>query len=344
VTISRGRLYTIGNEDNVDTVYCLDAATGKQIWTHRYPSPLDDRFFSGGPTSTPTVDGETVFALGRQGDLFSFDASTGEVQWTRNITNDIGAPIPGWGFGGSPVIHEHLLLLNAGEGGLALNKATGQVAWRSADREAAYTTPLVIGGNGPTLVLASRRFFMGIDVNTGKEQWRHRWLTQFGCNAADPIAQGDHVFLSSGYGRGSALLNIAGPTPLVVWKSKDMQNQLHSSVLLDGYLYGFDGAAGSPARLMCLEYMTGNVQWTDEWPGVGSLMAADGKLIILSEQGELVIATASAQAFLPLARAPILTGTCWTVPVLSHGRIYCRNASGDLACVDVRLLQREGTP
>ena len=115
-----------------------------------------------------------------------------------------------------------------------------------------------------------------------------------------------------------------------------MQNQLHSSVLIDGSLYGFDGAAGIPARLTCMEYLTGKIRWTDQWPGVGSLSAADGKLIILSEQGELVIATASATAFLPVARAQILTGKCWTVPVLSDGRIYCRNAAGDVACVDVR--------
>jgi outer membrane protein assembly factor BamB len=337
VSVSKDRLYTIGNEENTDTVYCLDTSTGKHIWKHSYACPLDDRFFEGGPTSTPTIDGENLFTLSRQGDLFCLNATTGMIQWARNIVKQDGMPVPGWGFGASPLVHEQLLVLNAGEGGIALEKSSGKLVWKSDSREAGYATPLPVRSSDATiLIFASRRFYMGVDVGTGEKLWRHRWLTQFGCNAADPIAQGRHVFISSGYGRGSALLNIEGDKPTVVWKSKEMQNQLHSSVLIDGSLYGFDGAAGIPARLTCMEYLTGKIQWTDQWPGVGSLSAADGKLIILSEQGELVIATASATAFLPVARAQILTGKCWTVPVLSDGRIYCRNAAGDVACVDVR--------
>ena len=101
VSVSKGRLYTVGNEDNTETVYCLDASTGKQIWKHSYTCPLDDRFFEGGPTSTPTIDGENLFTLSRQGDLFCLNATTGMIQWARNIVKQDGMPVPGWGFGAS---------------------------------------------------------------------------------------------------------------------------------------------------------------------------------------------------------------------------------------------------
>jgi outer membrane protein assembly factor BamB len=104
-------------------------------------------------------------------------------------------------------------------------------------------------------------------------------------------------------------------------------------VLIDGALYGFDGDRNSD--LKCIDFKTGAVKWSEKGLGKGALMAADGKLIIISEKGELVIAAADPTAFKALARWQVLGGKCWTMPVLSNGRIYCRNAAGDLVCVDV---------
>ena len=115
-----------------------------------------------------------------------------------------------------------------------------------------------------------------------------------------------------------------------------MRNQFNSCVLLDGFLYGFDGNAGPKADLKCLEFKTGRMKWSEEKLGAGALMAADGKLIILSDKGELIIAAASAAAFKPIARAQVTGGKNWTTPVLSNSKIYCRNAKGDLVCLDVK--------
>jgi len=336
VTVSGGRLYTMGNEDNTDTVYCLDAATGKQLWTHSYRCALDAKLFEGGPTSTPTVDGDGVYTLSRQGDLFCFDAATGKIRWSKNVAEEAGVRVPGWGFASSPLVQGDLLVLNVGEAGTAIEKRTGKLVWTSADRDAGYNTPVPVRrGDKLILILASGKFYHAVELATGKELWRHRWLVRFGCNAADPIVSGDRVFISSGYNRGAALLNIDEPT--VVWENKDMQNQLNSSVLIDGHLYGVDGNThGSAASLKCMELASGKVRWAHKWKGMGSLMAAGGKLIVLSEQGELIIAKASPKAFEPSARAKVLIGKCWTVPVLAQGRIYCRNADGNLVCVDVR--------
>ena len=104
VSISDGRLYTIGNEDNVDTVYCLDCTTGDEIWTHSYTSPTDPNEFEGGPTSTPTVAGSDVYTIGRRGDLFCFDKVSGEVRWSINVADEAQVRIPAWGFAGSPLL------------------------------------------------------------------------------------------------------------------------------------------------------------------------------------------------------------------------------------------------
>jgi outer membrane protein assembly factor BamB len=121
----------------------------------------------------------------------------------------------------------------------------------------------------------------------------------------------------------------------VVWQNKQMRNQMNPSVLLNGSLFGIDGDAGSKATLKCMDFKSGAVKWTEAGIGSGAVTAADGKLIVLSERGELIIAPASAERFKPVARAQVLGGKCWTVPVLANARIYCRNAAGDLVCVDV---------
>ncbi len=336
VTVSRGRVFTMGNSENTDTVYCLDAETGKIRWSHAYPCALEDKFFEGGPTSTPTVDGSRVFSLSREGHLFCLEVETGKVVWSANMFEDAKVRIPGWGFSCSPLVRGELLLLNVGEAGTAVNKKTGKVVWTSADKDAGYATPVpYVRAGKEAILIGSGRFYIAVDAASGKELWRHRWLTRFGANAADPIISGPFAFLSSGYNRGSALLRIDGNEPVVVWTTKEMQNQMNSSVLVGRHLYGVDGGTKTESSLKCLEFKSGKVLWSQPGFGVGSLTVAEEKLIILGEDGKLVIANASPAKFSQVSKLQVLSGKCWTVPVLSNGKIYCRNADGDVACVDV---------
>lgn len=336
MVVSNNRLYTIGNTDDQDSIFCLDAMTGGVLWTHSYACPLDDRFFEGGPTSTPTVDGNSLFVLSRTGDIMSLQADTGVVQWSKNLPNELSVEVPGWGFAGSPVIFGDQLILSVGQSGTSLDKATGEVQWHS-EGEAGYMTPyLMRNDQGSLIVIASGKFFHGVNLKTGEVIWRHRWLTTFGCNASDPIEDKGRLFISSGYNRGSALLDLTGEKPVAIWETKDFQNQWSSSILLDGFLYGVDGNDTAERSLKCIELETGSVRWSFVGLGSASLFAAGKKLIVLSDQGELVVAGASPDGFQPTARAQILTGKCWTVPVLANGLIYCRNASGEIVCADVR--------
>jgi len=337
VSIADGRLYTLGNEENTDTVVCLSTETGDELWKHSYTSPTDPNEFEGGPTSTPTVDGDLVFTLSRTGELFAFDRLSGDIHWHQNIANEAEVRIPAWGFSGSPLVQGELLIVNIGDAGVGLKKQTGELVWKSADRDSGYSSLVPLSsGDRDSLVFASARSYVCVDSSTGQEHWRQRWLTTFGCNAADPIVGDGHVFLSSGYNRGSALLRLSDSEPEIVWKHKEFQNQLVTSLLIDGFLYGASGDVAVGAELVCLEMLSGEVRWREDSIRVGALSAAVDRLIVLSDSGELVIVKASPEGFQPLARHQVLHGKCWTAPVLSNGRIYCRDASGMLVCLDVR--------
>jgi len=335
IVVGQGRAYTLGNKEERDTVYCFDAANGELLWKHTYDEPLDPHYYEGGTTGTPTVDGDAVYTISRKGRLFSFGAAKGQVRWTKNIAKEFQLTVPEWGFAGSPYITGNLLLLNAGTHGLALNKGTGDLVWSTGKDACGYSTPVPFATrNQQAVAVFGSNTLAAVVLENGKVLWTFPWKTQYDINAADPIVFGDKIFVSSGYRTGGALLKLDGE-PSVLWKSQDMHNQLNTCVLIDGYLYGPSGQSGYTGDLRCVDANTGEVKWKETSAGLGALMAADGKLIVLGEKGELIVAQATPDRFNALARAQVLGGKCWTTPVLSNGRIYCRNAQGNLVCVDV---------
>ena len=338
-TVSNGQVFTMGNADNTDTVFALEAATGKTLWKHSYSSDLGDKYFEGGTTGTPTVSGDRVYTLSRWGDVFCFERISGQVVWTRNVQRDTGARLPSWGFAGSPLVLGTRVFLNVGEAGLALEKSTGKTVWQSSTGEAGYTTPLPWSyGTGTQVLIGSGRGYVGVDVITGKELWRIKWLTQYGVNAADPVIAEGRLFLSSGYGKGSVLIQPGtGAEPEITWKSKVLRTQMNAAVHLMGYLYGVDGDTTDKPVLKCVELASGTEKWANPDLGCRAMMMAGGRMILMGEKGELSIAPASPDGFKPTARAQVLGGKCWTVPVLANGLLYCRNSRGDVACLDLRL-------
>ena len=337
-TVADGRVYTTGHADGKDTVFCIDAVSGKQIWQHAYAADLGDKYYEGGTSATPTIEDGKAYHLSRWGDLFCFDAATGKVLWQKNIQKETGADIPDWGYAGSPLVSGELLIVNVGKSGTAVEKATGKTVWTSDTASSGYCTPYPITVNGKAqVVLSSGRAYKGIDPTSGSVLWEHTWSTSYGVNAADPILDGTKLFISSGYNKGCALLDLASAEPKEVWRSRVMRNQFNSCVLIDGHLYGSDGDYDKPNSFKCIDFATGTEKWSDAGVGFCSLMATvDGKLIIVSAKGELIIAKANPAKFEPLSRTPVLKGRCWSAPVLANGRIYVRNAAGDMVCVSVR--------
>jgi len=327
IAVSNGRAYTMGNINNEDTVYCMDAETGSVIWKHSYRAPLDSGNYEGGPSATPTIVDGKVYTFSKKGKVFCLDAATGDVIWQK----DLDVKIPQWGLAGSALVINDLVIFNAGTSGMALNKDNGRVVWQNGKRAAGYATGVPFSSHGKKCVaMFGAKEAAGLIAATGKEIWSFKWKTSYDVNAADPIISGDKVFVSSGYNTGCGVFKIDNGKAKQVWRNKNMRNHFNSCVLQGGYVYGFD-----EKTLKCLDFNTGQEKWATKELGKGSLMTADNKLIILSEKGKLVIAEVSPSSFKEISSAQILTGKCWTTPVLANGRIYARNAVGDLVCVDV---------
>jgi outer membrane protein assembly factor BamB len=172
-----------------------------------------------------------------------------------------------------------------------------------------------------------------IERGTGKEISFYPWKTNYDVNSVTPLYTDGKLFISSDYGVGCALVEAA--TGKELWKNKSMCNHYTTCILVDGFLYGINGAAGLNGVLTCMDLKDGSVKWTHKGLGTGSLMMADGKLIVQGAAGDLVIAEVNPKEFKQLAAAKPLAGECWTMPVLSNGMIYCRNTDGDLVALDV---------
>ena len=336
LVVAGGRVIATGHKAGKDTVWCLDATNGSVLWSHSYAAPLGDKFFEGGTTGTPTIHDGKVFHLSRAGDFFCFDLQTGKILRQQQLAKELGVTLPDWGFAASALIEGDLLILNVGGAGTAFDWRSGKVVWTSDKEMAAYATAVAFELEGKRCAaIFTRRECVAVEVATGKILWRQKFVSNYDTNAGAPLVHGDRLFLSA-YNVPGVLLNLADGSPAPGW-STTTRVHFNAGVVIGDSLYAFHGQAGKPdGELRCLDWKTGATRWAQKGLGVGSLIAADGRLIILSEKGELVLAEISSEAFKPTARAQILGGKCWATPVLANGRIYCRNAAGDLVCVNVR--------
>ncbi|MBW7990221.1 MAG: PQQ-binding-like beta-propeller repeat protein [Planctomycetes bacterium] len=339
MTISDGRVYAMGNSGksgpnaNQDTVFCFDANTGKEIWKHTYSCPLEPKYYEGGTLSTPIVDGKVVYSISKMGHLFCLDAATGSVTWQKNMNKDLGFKLPTWHFSGSPLVVGNMLILNLGDAGVALNKTNGNAIWDNGKGICGYATPVPYTMEGQKCVaIFGASHIMGVRISDGKLLWKSFFENKHKVSAADPIIVGNEVFVSNGYNYGCAKYKVNGSNVETLWKNKNMRNQMNCSMYWKGYLYGFD-----ETKLTCLDFKDGSIKWTEGSLGKGALMmSADGRMIIISDKGELAIANADPEKFDIISRAQILPRSkCWTTPILANGKIYTRNANGDMVCVDV---------
>ncbi len=334
ISVADGKAYAMGNVDkNTDVVYCFDAETGKELWTHRYAQALDPKYYEGGTLASPIVDGDKVYTISKDGKLFCLDTKGGAVIWDKDLIKELKIERTKWGYSGSPLVLDDLLILNAGRTGLALNKKDGSVVWKNETKPGGYATPVAFTLNGKKCIaMFGFQELLGIEAPTGKELWRHPWKTKHDVHAADPIILGDKIFISSGYTHGCALLQIGSDNVSVIWENSEMRNKMNASVVWKDHIYGVD----ERGELRCLKLANGKLLWAQKGFGQGSLSIADGKLIVMGEKGNLVVAEATPEGYKPLAEARILKKRGWTVPVLANGRLYVRNAAGDMLCLDAK--------
>lgn len=330
VTVADGKAVTMGNIDKkTDVVTCFDAQTGVVIWKKEYPEPLTPNLYEGGPNATATIAESKVYTISKTGKAFCFNLASGDIVWQK----ELGINSPEWGFAGSPLLLEDKLIYNVADKGVALNKVSGDVVWSSDNKKSGYATAVPAVLDGKTCIyMMGRDGLMCLNPADGNVAWSYPWKTSYGVNASDPLAVGNEIFITSGYNYGCAMIRVENGKPVKVWENKNMRSQMSGPVAVGGYIYGFDDA-----QLVCLDWKTGEKKWSDASAGKGSLMAADEKLIVISEKGKLMIVKAIPDKFELIASSQVLDGRCWTMPTLANGKIYVRNAAGKLVCMDVSV-------
>lgn len=338
ISAADGRIYTMGHKAGNETVFCLEAETGKEVWKHTYPAEIVNRLNAGGPGATPTIDGKFLYTNGRDGNLICFEIKTGKIVWQKKLTEAYQMEVPEWGFTCSPLILGQKLIIEAGRL-VALDKKTGSEIWKSTFHMPGYGTPAAFAIDGTTyLALLNNECLSIVEADDGTEVTTYDWPSPFATNSTTPIIDGKSIFISSGYGKGCALLDFENQQLKARYSNRDMKNHFNNSVLYQKHFYGMNGNSnlGRVVRLTCIDQQTGKLKWREAGFGCGSLLIADGKLIILTDEGTLVTAKASPDSYQEISRFKVLDHQCWTVPVLCNGLVYCRDSAGNLACVDLR--------
>jgi outer membrane protein assembly factor BamB len=333
--------HRVGDEDVVE---CLNSANGERRWKYAYPTDYRDFLGKGnGPRSTPIIAGDRVFVLGAQGKLLRLSRKTGEKVWERNLNEDYKVRQGYFGVGTSPILEEGLLLVNvggkAGAGIVALDAASGKEVWKATNHEASYSSPVAATIDGTRHVLfLTREGLVSVNPEDGTVRFSKRWRARINesVNAATPIVADSHVFVSASYQTGAGLFKVRKDGVDEVWSNDEsLSNHYNTSVLNGGFLYGFDGRQEAGPHLRCVEWLTGKVRWTRKDPGCGSMVLADGNLIVLTEDGDLMLIEAAPKEYREKAKASLLRGPCRAQPALANGKLYARD-SAKLYCWDLK--------
>jgi outer membrane protein assembly factor BamB len=336
--------HRMGDEEIVEG---LDARSGKRLWKKSFPATYAGGINSDrGPRCVPLIHQGNVYLFGADGDLTSVVLKTGEKRWSRALGRDYTIPQSFFGVGSTPIVEGDALLANvggkSGAGIVAFALSDGKPVWKATDEQASYSSPTAATIEGERQVIfVTRLNAVSIDPNSGNV----RWTFPFGkrgptVNAATPLVLNGHLFLSASYEIGAVCRKIGRTSAKEVWANDNtMSSQFSTSVPLGEYLYGVDGRQDiPPSRLRCINPLTGKIRWTKgEFP-VANLIGADGKLVIVTDDGNLVLAEASPMAYRELGQTKLAKTATRALPALSNGLLYVRDASR-LMCIDLRPPQ-----
>lgn len=340
LVIAGGRLFTMDSTADTEHVLALDPATGTEIWRR----PVGPRFkeeFGDGPRSTPTVDGGTVYALGAAGKLVALQAADGKTVWEVDLPTQLGSPVPVRGFTCSPLVVGDLLVLEAGappdkpgKALVALDRRTGSLRWSARDGEAGYSSPIAATLGGiPQIVFARRAGseVVGLKADDGAVLWSHAGPATV---ITPPLlVPPDRIYVSGGDEAGAVLVQVKSEggraTAGTVWENRAMKNHFNPAVLVGDHLFGFDNAT-----FKSVATANGHQGWAFRGLGKGSLIAADGLLLVLSDRGTLLLLEANPASYTERSRFQAMNGRSWTAPALSGGRLYLRDQD-EMVCLDV---------
>ncbi len=342
--VSGDRLILFHRLDRREVVEALETANGETVWRHEYPTSYRDDFgFDEGPRSVPVVADGRVFTFGAQGMLRALDLETGDLVWSVDTRAEFRFRKGFFGAAGSPLVSAGRVIANVGgpdAGIVAFDAATGDQLWAAIDDEASYSSGVEADFDGvPHVVFFTRNLLVGLDPSNGEVRFREPWRARLraSVNAATPVVVDDAVFVSAEYGPGAGVFRVQPEGALEeVWRSNDvLSNHYATSVHRDGTLYGFHGRQEYGQSFRAVDLLTGDVHWSLDQFGAGTVLFAGDRLVVMRESGELLIADASPDGMTELASGRVLPAVVRAYPALAHGRLYVRN--GDtLVCLDLR--------
>ncbi len=337
--VADGLAFTIEQRREEEVVSAYDLETGAEHWTHAWAARFADARGGPGPRATPTWHDGRLYALGATGRLVCLEAGTGELVWERNILGDGRAANLPWAMSGAPLVVDDLVVvLPGGRDGwsvAAYHRETGDVVWHVLDDVQAYASPMLVKLGGlPQVVVVTAERAVGLRPADGMLLWEYPWEVATVPNVAQPVPVGDdRLFLSASYGKGAALIELTPDgerfTASTVWETNRMRNRISSSVLVGGYIYGLDHAI-----LACLDAATGELLWKGGRYGDGQLLAAGDHLVVLTEEGDVVLVRATPEGHQELAGFRAIDGKTWNVPSIAGGRLLVRNAR-EMAAFDL---------
>jgi outer membrane protein assembly factor BamB len=354
-TVSGGRVFVsdrLVEPKQVERVHCFDAQTGSNLWTHSYQRNYVNVGYDAGPRASITIDGDRAYSLGAMGDLFCFDAGSGQVLWKKDCLREYNIEMPIWGIAASPLVEKDLLITQIGGEGaclFAFDKATGKEKWRALDDRASYSAPIIIQQAGRrVLVCWTGDNVVGLDPATGKPHWKYSFKpNKMVINISTPVLEGNRMFMTAFYD-GSLMLKVH-PDKLAVekiWRrqgdDEKRTDALHSIIAtpyFEGdYVYGVD----SYGELRCLEAATGDRIWESQeatpkarWSNIHMVKNGD-RMFMFNERGELIIARLSPKGYQEISRAKLIEptldqlrerrgGVAWAHPAYAYKHVFARN-------------------
>jgi outer membrane protein assembly factor BamB len=349
ILADEGRLFTMYRTGNArgrngpwhteETVVSMDAASGATVWEYRYPSKLEDFSRGPGPHSTPIVSGDRLFTFGTNKQLHAFDKRTGKVLWSHDLIKEFGAPpllvrpVVKAGYGCSPIAYKETIICFVGGPGqsvMAFRERDGSVAWKSGHFLTSDAPPMLITFEGrQQLVIFAGAAINGLDPDSGALLWSHVHDPGNDFNFSPPQWGGDNVlFFSSGYKAGSRAIRLRQSGGAIhteeLWFNGRAQFTFLNTLRLGDYIYGTTGALG-PAFLTALDLKTGQPAWQHRGFGQASLIYADGKAILIDEDGDLALLKLAPEGVTVLSQTKLFDTVSWTVPTLVGTTLYARD-------------------
>ncbi len=329
------RLYTMYSKGEQEFVIAMEAATGKTVWEHAYDSPTAslNLEYGKGPHSTPLVVGETLFTVSAIGKLLCLNKATGKVIWSRELWKEMKGEFQDRGYSPSPLAYKDTIILTLGgddQALVAFRQKDGTVVWKKHTLEVSPSSHLIINVDGQDqLVAFMGKEIVGLDPNTGDLLWKHGHPTDYGLNISTPVWGEDNLlFFSSAYSGGSRVLKLTRKegktTATEVWFHRQMRVHHGTIVRVGDTVYGSSGDFG-PAPFTAIDVKTGKIIWRDRTLPKSTFVYADGKFIILDEDGHLSLATVTPEGMRIHSRAQVLQNIAWTAPTLAGTTLYIRD-------------------